>query len=242
VIPQTCPMQHDQDIVTKALPVRQRQGGTLLIAMWAMTGAISIPTGIAHAQDKPLATLKTVLGELRQGGFVIYFRHTATAPVGAGNEAEDSANCATQRRLSVAGQTEAVEIGKSIIAIGIPIRTVTVSPYCRAKDTARLAFGRFVENRDLGFVMGLDAVETRRMAGSLRRMLATPPETRTNSVIVSHSANLFEAAGIFAKPEGAAYVFRPQSDGRFEAVARILPGDWNDAARNKPPVRPAADR
>jgi len=58
-------------------------------------------------------------------------------------------------------------------------------------------------------------------------------------VLVSHSANLREAAGIFAKPEGAAYVFRPLPDGKFEAVARILPQDWSGAAQ---PARAAPAR
>jgi hypothetical protein len=62
-------------------------------------------------------------------------------------------------------------------------------------------------------------------------MLSTLPAKGTNAVLVSHSANLLEAAGIFAKPEGAAFVFRPLPDGKFEAVARILPEDWSRVAK-----------
>lgn len=184
----------------------------------------------ANAQDRPLATLAQVLEELRQGGFVIYLRHATTVHA-ATSPSEDLLRCDTQRQLSAQGRADSLSIGKSIRTLGIPIGVVESSPYCRTKDTARLAFGRFTESRDLGFVIGSDAGETRRMTESLRRMLATPPARGTNSVIVSHSANLLEATGIFAKPEGAAYVFRPLGDGRFEAIAKILPEDWGGGKR-----------
>ena len=61
-------------------------------------------------------------------------------------------------------------------------------------------------------------------------MLTVVPERGSNTVLVSHSANLFEAAGIFPKPEGVAIVFRPLPGGRFEALARILPDDWRAGA------------
>lgn len=184
----------------------------------------------ACAQDQPKGTLASVLDELRRGGLVIFLRHTTTNQAGIDGP-EDARRCETQRQLSSRGRAEAVQIGKAIRTLAIPIGHVASSPYCRAKDTAQLAFGRFAEHPDLGFVIGSDAGETRRMTDALRRLLATPPAMGTNSVIVSHSANLLEATGIFAKPEGAAYVFRPLGDGRFETIARILPDDWASGKR-----------
>lgn len=184
----------------------------------------------AVAREPALASLETVLDELRQGGFVIYLRHAVTDTATA-NPGEDLARCPTQRNLSAKGRDDAVQIGASIRALGIPVGVVTASPYCRTRDTARLAFGAYVEDRNLEFAIGTDAVTTQRQAAALRQLLASPPAPGSNSFLVSHSANLFEAAGIFAKPEGAAYVFRPLAQGRFEAVARILPADWKAAAR-----------
>lgn len=185
--------------------------------------------GAFGAEEKPLAKLAAVIDDLRQGGFVIYLRHatTGTAPV----EAEDVTRCETQRNLSAQGRSEAVQIGKSMQALRIPIGRVISSPFCRTKDTAQLAFGRYVEDPDLGFLISSDASETKRLAASLRRMLATPPEKGSNTVLVSHSANLFEAAGMFAKPEGVAYVVKPLADGRFELLAKVLPDEWGDAAK-----------
>jgi phosphohistidine phosphatase SixA len=184
----------------------------------------------ANADDK-LADLSTVLGELRKGGLVIYFRHGLTEPTGSSDEAADLASCATQRNLSAAGREQATQIGKAFRALAIPVGTVTTSPFCRCKDTALLAFGRFSVSRDLYFALGTDAAETGRFAQSLRGMLSTPPAKQTNAVIVSHTANLREAAGLWPKPEGVAYIFRPLPEGKFEAIATVLAEDWGRVAK-----------
>ncbi len=205
------------------------------VALLAVAALLGLQTTAASAEDKPLAELSSVLGELRHGGFVIYFRHAATEQTDATDEMADLTRCETQRNLSPEGQAQAAQIGKAIKALDIPVGTVAASPFCRTKDTAQLAFGRVTVNKDLYFVISTDAGETKRLADSLRRMLSTLPANGTNSVLVSHSANLREAAGIFAKPEGAAYVFRPLPNGKFEAVARILPEDWTRVATPKRP-------
>lgn len=188
--------------------------------------AITTPAGAEDAELKQLATLSSMLDELRHGGFVIFLRHGVTEKSTVNGGAEDLANCEQQRNLSAKGRADAMQIGKAIKALGIPIGTVAASPYCRAKDTAQLAFGRYTEAAGLGFVIDTNADETRQRAATLRRMLGTQPEPGVNNVIISHSANLFEAATLFAKPEGVAYVFRPLADGSFEVVGRILPDDW----------------
>jgi len=61
-------------------------------------------------------------------------------------------------------------------------------------------------------------------------LLATRPAAASNTVIVAHTANLREAAGIWPKPEGVAYVFRPLGNGNFEPVAKVLPEEWSQVA------------
>jgi phosphohistidine phosphatase SixA len=185
------------------------------------------------AQEQPLLGLDAVLGDLRKGGLVIYFRHAATEQTGSGDEAADLRNCATQRNLSAEGRAQASQIGQAFRTLGIAVDTVTTSPFCRCVDTGRLAFGRFTINDDLYFAINTDAEKTRQLADSLRKTLATPPPPGTNAVIVSHTANLREAAGIWPKPEGAAYIFRPIPGGRFEILAKVLPDDWINAAKPK---------
>jgi len=185
---------------------------------------------IAASPGSDLGDLRSVLGELRMGGLVIYFRHGATDRTGTGDEAADLAMCETQRNLSAEGRVQAVRIGKSFKALRIPVGTITTSPFCRTKDTAKLAFGRLTVSNDLYFAIGTSALDTKRFAESLRAMLSTLPASATNSVIVSHSANLREATGFWPKREGMAYVFRPLPGGRFEAIAMIPPEEWSEVA------------
>lgn len=200
---------------------------TLIGLVAAIILAVGTPAAIAAGE---LAHLSSVLGELRNGGLVIYFRHGSTDLAGASDEAADMTKCETQRNLSTEGREQATQIGEAFRALEIPVGTVTTSPFCRAKDTGKLAFGRFTVNNDLYYAIGTSADETARIAQSLRRMLSTPPAKSTNAVIVSHTANLREAAGIWPKPEGVAYVFRPLPGGSFEAIAVVLPEDWGKAA------------
>jgi phosphohistidine phosphatase SixA len=193
-------------------------------------------TGVTASAENAaikLNDLSAVLGELRNGGLVIYFRHAATNQTGSSDETADLTKCETQRNLSAEGREQAAQIGKAFGALKIPVGSVTTSPFCRSKDTAQLAFGRFTVSHDLHFAIGADAGETKRFTQSLRRMLATAPPKGINAVIVSHTANLREATGIWPKPEGVAYVFRPLPGGEFEAIAMVLPDDWEKLARLK---------
>ena len=70
-----------------------------------------VPAATANAADK-LADLSAVLGELRRGGLVVYFRHGTSDQTGAGDEAADLAKCETQRNLSAEGREQATQIGK----------------------------------------------------------------------------------------------------------------------------------
>lgn len=179
------------------------------------------------ADESALADLAAVLPDLRAGGYVIYFRHGATAQKAADNLEPDFARCETQRNLSEQGRAQATETGKAVAALGIPVGAVISSPFCRAKETAQLAFGRYQVEPDLYFALNVDASERERLTLSLRRMLATPPAAAaSNTVIIAHSANLKESTGFWPKPEGVAYVFEPRGGAAFVAVAKILPDDW----------------
>jgi len=190
-------------------------------------------TSAATVAEPSVAGLADMLDELRNGGLVIYFRHAANEQSGATDEAADLANCQTQRNLSAQGRAQATQIGQAFRSLGIAVSSVTTSPFCRCKETGELAFGRVVVNNDLYFAINADAERTKELAEALRKTLATRPPAGTNAVIVSHSANLREAVGIWPKPEGTAYVFRPLAGGRFEPIAKILPEDWVAVAKRK---------
>ena len=85
-----------------------------------------------------------ILNEARKGNKVILIRHSLAPGVGdpAGFKVED---CKTQRNLNKAGIEQSKKIGKLFIDNKIPIDIVLSSQWCRCKDTAHYAFGKFKE-------------------------------------------------------------------------------------------------
>ena len=87
---------------------------------------------------------ETIWDEARKGNKVILIRH-ALAP-GSGDPAGFKiGDCKTQRNLNKAGIEQSKKIGKIFKGNKIPIDIVLSSEWCRCKDTAFHAFGKFKE-------------------------------------------------------------------------------------------------
>ncbi|HEV7255524.1 MAG TPA: histidine phosphatase family protein [Mesorhizobium sp.] len=155
---------------------------------------------------------------LREGGQVVLLRH-ARAP-GVSDPANfDVENCATQRNLSDAGESQARRIGALFAARAAPTERVLSSRYCRALDTARIAFGeelvepfapldRFSRNelgeKTLAEVLGLASSFT----GS------------GNFVMVTHAENISALTGQSAR-EGEAVIVRAEGEG-LRVIGRVV--------------------
>jgi phosphohistidine phosphatase SixA len=178
---------------------------------------------------------RALVAALRAGGYVLYFRHGITDHSIDDTDRVNLTNCATQRPLSEAGRKQMRATGKAIKALGIRISAVFSSPFCRAKESARLAFGDAVTLvDDLGQGVDDDQATAKRRAQALRKMLATLPGVAgTNTVITSHTGNLQDAAGIWPEPEGVAIIFKPGGDGKFSFIATVLPAQWQTWMRAK---------
>jgi phosphohistidine phosphatase SixA len=209
--------------------------GAVAALVVVAAATLAVPASAADPAI-PLPGLAAVLAELRGGGLVIYFRHALTDTAGTSDDAAELGKCWTQRNLSPAGRAQATAIGAGFRRLRIPVGRITTSPFCRCVETAQLAFGRHTVNGDLYFAVGAEPYDIQRYTRSLRTMLSTPPAKGENRVIVSHTANLREAAGIWPKPEGVAYVFRPSSSGEFEVIAMILADEWSTVAPGTPPA------
>lgn len=175
---------------------------------------------------------------LQAGGFIVYFRHAETNRSQVDQDRNDLSDCATQRNLSEAGRAQARAIGEAIQTLNIPIGKVITSPYCRCQDTAQLAFGKSEVSVDLRFGLGDNRQQTAHLSQALKAMLSKLPANGTNTVLVSHSANLKETAGIWPEPEGAAYIFKPLPGRNFEYLGRFPPDAWVRQA-SKPSVSSA---
>lgn len=187
----------------------------------------------AAAQDSDDAVL---LAALRGGGYNLYFRHVATdwSLSDRVDAVDDWLSCdpARMRQLSDAGRADARRIGDAMRALKIPVGEVLASPYCRTMETARLM--RVGPVRASTDVMNLRAArffgDRGAIVASAQRLLATPPPTRSNRVIVAHGNVAREATPAYPG-EGEGLVLKPSADGGFSLVGRVTPAEWAELAR-----------
>ncbi len=159
-----------------------------------------------------------LLDALRGGGYVVYFRHTAT-DFSRGDSAMTSyTDCDNQRLLSEQGRRDATAIGQRIRALQLPVGEALASPYCRTMDHARLMLTTVTPRNEIREAQGNG------YAG-LKQLLATPVPAGTNRWIVGHGTPFRAVAGPPHLSEGEAAVIRPGSTG-WTVVARISVADW----------------
>ncbi|MBL1209843.1 MAG: histidine phosphatase family protein [Geminocystis sp. GBBB08] len=186
----------------------------------------------ANFKDKMRGT--ELLNALRQGGYIIYFRHAQTEKDYADQINAVMGDCSSQRMLSEVGWNQSKMIGEAFRKYSIPIGEVISSEYCRAWQTADLAFGKYVKNSALNFPKAEDYTDEQvaQMKAQLTPLLTAMPQKGTNTIIVGHD-DLFEAAtGIYPAPQGMAYVVKPDGKGGFDLIANMLPEEWAKLGAN----------
>jgi virginiamycin B lyase len=174
---------------------------------------------------------RSLMDGLRRGGHVLVFRHAAT-DFSMADETRDLRDCTRQRNLNAEGRRQSRTIGSAMRRLAIPVGRVLASPYCRTRDTARLAFGRLRSSTALLSARYLtNSAARRRQPARLRRLLATPPRRGTNTVLVSHAFAIDDATGA-SLAEGEVAVVAPVGGRRaFRIVATVEPDDWARLAR-----------
>lgn len=184
-----------------------------------------VQPGIALA-DTPAADLAAAL---KGGGYVIYFRHAQTEQDYADQVTADPKNCATQRVLSRDGWAQARDIGAAFTRLDIPVAEVISSEYCRAWQTADLAFGAHQEDPALNFEPAETYTDVQ-MAAMQQRVtpliLAPLADPAANRVIVGHDDPFEAVTGIYPEPQGVAYILRTTA-GKVEVVGSIAPDVWS---------------
>src|SRR5918992_252653 len=160
----------------------------------------------SHALAQPDAEL---LNRLREGGYVLYLRHTSTDFSQNDSRMTSYEDCATQRNLTDQGRDEARAIGEHVKRLKIPIGEVLASPFCRTMETARLAFGKATATND---VRGGPATNDGGRYGALQKLLSSAVPKGENRVISSHGNPFHALAGAPYLAEGEMAVVRPEGD------------------------------
>lgn len=199
----------------------------LLVAALLLTacGGLSAPE-----PEGPL-TGERLVSALRDGGLVLYLRHTETTEGGIDSVAT-LGDCAAQRELSEAGRRDAREIGAALDALAVPVARVLASPFCRTVETAELAFGDGVGTDDALLALastGQSQADQDAAKARVRDLLGDEPPRGENVVLVGHISNVGPVTGT-SPEEGGTVVFRPDGDGGFVLVAEVPPQGWQRLA------------
>jgi broad specificity phosphatase PhoE len=168
---------------------------------------------------------------IQRGGYFIYFRHGATNQSERDSDPTNLANCATQRNLTDGGRAQARAIGEAFRALSIPVGRVLSSEYCRALEYSKLAFDRNEAEPSLVLPDPLTDAQRQSNTEALLRILAAPPPSDNNTVLVAHSPNIRLALDIDLPVEGEAAILKPNPGGKPTLVMRILPDEWATLAQ-----------
>ena len=99
------------------------------------------------------------------------------------------------------------------------------SPYCRAKETANIVFGKFTIEPKLQFSISKNRQESQSLGEQLKQMMHQASTEKYNAVFVGHTSNLRDGLGVWPKPEGVIAVFQKQQD-KLYLRGLIKPNDW----------------
>lgn len=198
-----------------------------LLSSVAVVTLIAFPT-VSSAEKKSDMSPAELVEVMKKGGNVIFVRHASTEKDYADQIKAKMGDCSTQRTLSEAGWKEAKAIGKSFEASAIPVDTVVSSEYCRAWQTASLAFGAYDKKADLNFEPAetYTKEQTEAMKTRMTPHLSKAPKAGSNTVLVGHDDPFEAATGIYPEPMGVTYVLKPEGDGKFKVLGSIAPDQW----------------
>lgn len=191
-----------------------------------MLAFVILAPGSASAQS---VNTKELASALRTGGYVILVRHGATFSNQADADRFNLSDITKQRNLNDKGKELARAFGTAIRSAGVPVGKAYTSQFNRAYETAVLAgFQNIETTADLtegGLVVTPD--ENTRRAKVLREMLAIPPESGKNTILITHKPNIVDALGKdwFDVREGEASIFKPDG-GTYRLLARVQMEDW----------------
>lgn len=212
-----CSVTGQQFLIEQAFAEFNAQNDALLdLNKWVnvITAEIAAECQPDNFELSDPAELESLLNKLYEGGYVIYVRHTHTDR-SRGDTDVSLGSCETQRILSERGRDEALMIRNAYDQLELPISKITSTQYCRTLETAILAF-------DVPFV-----VSRTELRETLGEVLATEPESGTNTIVVAHIGTLRNWRDLDDTfEEGDSFVYRPTGDGNYEFVGRIGLYDW----------------
>jgi broad specificity phosphatase PhoE len=192
---------------------------TAVLALVALAGCGG---GSSSTRPGPVELVE----ELRDGGYVLYFRHGLTDHSQDDAPNVDPSDCAKQRNLTPEGREQARMIGRAIRELELPLGRIATSEFCRTRQTALLAFGRAEVSEILTRLPPEELPSAfRARVRELRRLIAQQPREGTNTVLVGHITSLTAATGVHVE-EGDIVVFEPLGGERSRFTGVLAAAVW----------------
>jgi hypothetical protein len=182
------------------------------------------------------AELDGLVPSLKNGGYVIVFRHGATDDTQKDVFPFKFDDMSAQRQLNEKGRNTAREIGAALIKLGVPIGDVYTSRLNRAVETGKLIGGKDVSPTDAltdsssGSASGMANPDGKNAkAGRAgRELVDAAPKAGLNNLAITHKTNVTDAFGKeFADiREGEALIYKTSASGPAVFVMRVQAGQW----------------
>jgi len=179
---------------------------------------------VAFASTFAFADEDAAWAALRSGGHVALIRHASTVPGLGDPPGYRLDDCATQRNLSEAGREEARRLGERFRREGVKVEKVYTSPWCRCRDTARLAFGKAEDWEALSSFFD-DRRREPELTERVKNRIGTYSTRRPKGtvVMVTHNVNIAALTGV-SPGTGEVVVVRPDGCCGLRVVGRIRIG------------------
>jgi phosphohistidine phosphatase SixA len=182
------------------------------------------------------ADLDGLVSSLKDGGYVIVFRHGATDDSQKDVYPFKFDDMSAQRQLSEKGRDLARELGAALRKLGVPIGEVYTSRLNRAVESGKLLGGKDVspvdELTDSGAgsasAMANPDGKNAKAGRAVRDLVNAAPKPGVNNLAVTHKTNVADAFGkeVSDIREGEALVYKTSSSGPAALVARVQANEW----------------
>ena len=182
------------------------------------------------------ADLDGLVSSLKDGGYVIVFRHGATDDSQKDVYPFKFDDMSAQRQLSEKGRDLARELGAALGKLGVPIGEVYTSRLNRAVESGKLLGGKDVspvdELTDSGAgsasAMANPDGKNAKAGRAVRDLVNAAPKPGVNNLAVTHKTNVADAFGKEFSDirEGEALVYKTSSSGPAALVARVQANEW----------------
>ena len=166
---------------------------------------------------------QALLQALAEGGKVVLMRHAATEEASAEVSMRLAGDCAQEQNLSAEGRAQAQAIAALIEAARVPVQEVISSEYCRARDTARIAFGGGEAWAALNLSEAMAEADSAFLFMDVEERMGDY-QGEGNLVLISHRSNINIL--VFEQTEPAdMVVLQPDGVGNVEVIGVLRAAD-----------------